>query len=153
MDKYTFEQKKSIVGRINKLEKNSRELIHIKDIITKNNTNAKFMKNNNGYFFQFHNLSFQTYKQIEEFLDKTDKKKQKAHFKKLNSMSENISDPLTDTITKKLRLTNAENHILNRIKYENELKKNETGTSNDDLELYCQDVSRSENNNIFVKKN
>lgn len=139
-ENFSFGKKKKLVERIQKLtDKN--DLMKIKKIIIDNNPDLGFMKNSNGYFMQFQNLSDDTYKKLTEFLDEKDIIDNKKEFLKIeselaeteellsaNSASISKEPPvkkIEKSTSKKLRLTNAENHLLNRKKYENELIKNE----------------------------
>jgi len=128
----SFDKKRKLADRIQKIN-NKTELQHIKAIIAENNPDLAFMKNSNGYFLQFQNLSDATYIAITKYLDKLDNKKLKDIETDIIDNSELLSDENTTltenasdkNVSKKLRLTNAESHILNRVKYEKELKKNE----------------------------
>jgi predicted transcriptional regulator len=162
---FPFEKKKKLADRIQKLSEKS-ELQQIKSLIAENNPDLPFMKNSNGYFLQFQNLSEPTYSAISKYLDKLDKKKLQDIESEMVDNSEILSDEinaLTDeiserNISKKLRLTNTESHILNRVKYEKELKKNEAN-SDEPLEYYNYDKPTSheptlskQSEEIFVEK-
>lgn len=153
-DIYTFDRKKKLSERIQKLA-TKKEIQAVKNIIVEKNPDLEFMKNSNGHFVQFQNLSNDTYIDITKYLDKNDKRKQKdidADMEKsVNALTDDIN--LTDTSqrnsSKKMRLTNTENHILNRLKYEQELKKNETN-SDENVAYFSHDNIKSDE--IFVQK-
>ena len=144
---YTVEQKKRLVGRINNIKKHD-DLKKIKDIIISSEPSIDYTKNSNGFLFQFSSLRNNTYVNIEKFLNKIENKNIDSDTPTNNTNNTNStnlessyrtektksSDNSSETemsksnnkpISKKLRLTNTENHILNRAKYEKELKKNE----------------------------
>jgi|APCry1669192647_1035423.scaffolds.fasta_scaffold00750_4 hypothetical protein len=129
---YTKNDKKRLITRINKIDDKK---IHkdIKKIIEKSNPELDSTKNSNGLFIYFNSLENITYTKIEEYLDKYDK----TH---LNEYKEDTSEDLSDSITvntkktiKKLKLTNAEQHILNKIKYENEMNNSINDNSESDI--------------------
>ena len=168
---FTFEQKRKLTERIHNLNVNTnkKELQFIKNYITENNPELFVMKNGNGYFMQFQNLNYKTYEELTKFLDKLDKKKAKEIESEMLENSELLSEEitaLTDNISerqhlsKKLRLTNTESHILNRVKYENELKKNETNCENEITYFNSENMKKKNNDppknkdktsDIFVK--
>ena len=150
-ESFSFEKKKKLATKIQKLSSRA-DLVQIKKIIVDNNPELAFMKNSNGYFMQFQNLSDGTYIKLSEFLNEKDSQEKKKILKEMESEicdnSDLLSDDvvaLTDNVTdknvsKKLRLTNTENHILNRAKYEKELKKNESNSDNDVVVYNCDNV-------------
>jgi hypothetical protein len=162
-DSYTFEKKKKLIDRIKKLTSKT-DWMNVKKIITDNNPELDCMKNSNGYFMQFKNLSEKTYDELTKFLDKAEKKKLKeleseiletsivTSDEKSNSNSANeASEKNKKNMSKKLRLTNTESHILNRKKYEDELKKNEEeGTTfSDDVEKKSHKSTKTDD--IFLQ--
>lgn len=168
--KYTIEQKKRLVTRINNVKKQN-DLKKIRDIILKCEPTLEYTKNNNGIFFtQFHLLSDCTYDEIEKFLNKMDKQKIKEITSELtgsetldsSDQQQSAEDFKSEkkNMTKKLRLTNTENHILNRARYEKEIKRNEREVLNlSDEEFYEPEkiLSLTEDNgskslDIFCKK-
>jgi hypothetical protein len=152
---FSFDKKRKLADRIQKVGSKA-ELQQIKAIIAENNPELSFMKNSNGYFLQFQNLSDATYIAITKYLDKLDKKKLKDIETDMIDNSEVISDEntaLTDdasekNVSKKLRLTNTESHILNRVKYEKELKKNEL---NGDEQIEYYNYENLLDNEIFIQ--
>ena len=147
---YTFEKKKKILDRINKLTQES-DFIQIKKIILENNPELDSMTNHNGLFLQFNYLSTATYIELSKYLDKSDKLKLKKLKNEIMETSEVISDDTftnngsDKNVSKKLRLTNTESHIINRVKYEKELKKNESMTDVEELHIYDPETSHKKN--------
>ena len=160
-ESFLFENKRKLADRIQKIV-SKKDLIQIKNIIIENNPDLPFMKNGNGYFMQFQNLSHDTYMKLTDFLDSNEKHDENIKIKEMTTeildSSELISDELTaitDTdetseciFSKKLRLTNTESHILNRVKYEKELKKNECNSNEDDTYFSYDNIKTKE---IFVQ--
>jgi len=157
-EEFTFDKKKKIVDRIGKLTSKS-DLATIKELILKNNPELEFMKNSNGYFTKFDKLSNKTYYDILSFLNKNDKKKMKVIEQELLDTNELLdsSDNNTNLVTdisdknlkKKLRLTNTENHVLNRAKYEHELRKNENNSDDDITYFNCENIKSKD---VKIKK-
>jgi hypothetical protein len=157
-EEFTFDKKKKLVDRIGKLT-NKSDLAIVKELILKNNSELQFMKNSNGYFTKFDKLSNKTYNDILSFLNKNDKKKMKVIQQEMLDTNELLecSDTNTNFVTdvsdknlkKKLRLTNTENHVLNRAKYEHELRKNENN-SDDDITYFNTENIKSKD--IKIKK-
>lgn len=163
-EEFTFDKKKKLVDRIGKLT-NKTDLAIVKELILKNNPELEFMKNSNGYFTKFDKLSNKTYNDILLFLNKNDKKKMKVleqeilDTNELLDSSDNNTNLIIDVsdknLKKKLRLTNTENHVLNRAKYEHELRKNENN-SDDDITYFnsenikSKDVKNKKQEDIFV---
>lgn len=159
-ESFTFEKKKKLAGRIEKLnyKNNKEELLSIKTIIIKHNPELDLTKNNNGYLLFFHNLAPNTYNDLSKFMDKYDKKRLDTEASLANSeeLSEGTTkEGNTKNMSKRFRLTNTESHILNRVKYENELKKNETNSDNEVTYFNSDNMSNKKNDNdgIFVKNN
>lgn len=98
----------------------------IKLIIEEHNPDLNILKNSNGYYLQFQNLTNETYILINEYLLNIESKIIKSPNIILDSSEQNTSEQFEKNGLKKYKLTNTENHILNRVKYENELKKNDT---------------------------
>jgi len=156
---FSFDKKKKLVNKIQQLT-NKTNLIEIKNIILENNPNLVPTKNSNGYFLYFHNLTTDTYKKITDYLDNIEKLEHEKQMQQLDSeiresselLSENFSNE-ENNISKKLKLTNVESHILNRMRYEKELKKNETN-SDEQIPYYNHDAKKynnSETSNIFIQ--
>lgn len=137
---YPTDKKRRLVDRIHNV-KSKEHLKTIKGIIVSTNPELSFMKNNNGLFAEFQSLNTQTYLELEKFLNKLDKAKQKREESEMDAleiMSSDMPSTMTDEMpkkqeySKKLRLTNTETHLLNRARYEKEIKKNEN-SDNDDV--------------------
>lgn len=143
---FTFEEKKKLADKIQKLT-NLSDYKAVHDIIIKYNPDLPITKNKNGYFMHFQSLEQKTYSSLIKLMQKIDSRKIKEIESEICIQSENLSeDAQGKTISKKLRLTNTENHILNRVKYENELKKNDN--SYDEMSYFGNNESKNE---IFVK--
>lgn len=143
-DSFTFEKKKKLMEKIQNL-KDKNEINDIRNIIFLHTKDPPHMKNSNGMFFVFDDLSEATYVELTKYIDKKNKKKLTQLEKEINQASELLSEELEaipekkthKIVPKNLKLTNAETHLLNRRKYEQELKKNEGGIpdaeNNDDI--------------------
>lgn len=131
IESFTFEKKKRLMGKIQKLKNNS-DMIDIKNIIFLHNENPPHMKNSNGMFFVFDNLTDITYVELAKYLNKKEHKQIKQMEKEIKQTSELLSEELDDVskknnnkyIPKNLKFTNTETHLLNRRKYEQELQNN-----------------------------
>lgn len=129
---FSIETKKSLANRIQKIN-DKKSLTTIKKIITDNNPELDEMKNSNGIFLKFNNLSNVTYKKIKTFLDSYEKQKKKNEIRNKLRESELLSEEInfitetSDNNTNNLRkykLTNEETNLINRIKYEKTLEEN-----------------------------
>lgn len=142
----SIEKKKRIISRLNEM-RNQDDLKKIRDIILKDNPMSEHAKNNNGTFFlQPKTLKDSTYLAVEKFLIKLDKQKIKSITSELintsdlsNEFSSEKQSDVKPGMSKKLRLTNTENHILNRAKYEKDIKENERNVLNLPDEEYHKD--------------
>lgn len=149
-DSFTFEKKKRLMGRIQNL-KDRTEIMDIKNIIFLHNDEPPHMKNSNGMFFVFDNLSEVTYIELVKYLDKKDKKNLKKMEKEIKQTSELLSDELgamsekkpDKNVPKSLKLTNAETHLLNRRKYEEQLQTNEDEAIEN---------GKKNDNDVFIKQ-
>jgi hypothetical protein len=148
--KFTFAKKKKILERIHKLT-DLTELKTIKSIIEKYNSNV-FTKNNNGYHSKFDSYVDETYIDLLNYLNKLDKKKLKQmksseeEYNMTNMTSINIT-PINTKYEKKYKLTNTENLVINRAKYDHAIRKN-NNNSDDEITLYnsenIEKINRSE---------
>ena len=145
---YTFDKKKKLMERINKLTSRS-NFEQVKKIIVENNQELESMQNQNGLFLQFNNLKNETYIELTSYLDKMEKANLKRMKDEIMETSEAISDEDTfnggseKNMSKKLRLTNTESHIINRVKYEKELEKNNNNTDIEELSVYDPETSHN----------
>jgi hypothetical protein len=147
-EKFPIEKMKIIIEKIG-LIKDEVILRKIKDVITLNNPNLEITKNSNGIFLRFQHLKYNTYIELEKLLNRLERKKVKTICSETSpsSSSENKSSSKQQ---KKLRLTNVENHIINRAKYEKQLRKNEFNEEDDTV--YPKDLLLvKSDNDIFVK--
>jgi len=122
MAEYTYEKKLKLSEKINSSLKKKSDMIDILTIITKHNPQLKITKNNNGYFSEFQNLTNITYSEIEKVLDRINKKT-KNHQEDNKIINHSITlNNKDDSHGKKQKYTNVENYILNRVRYEENLK-------------------------------
>jgi len=132
----------------NKIEEITDQILlaKIRNIIREYNPDISETKNENGIFIHFGDLKNRTYKEIDNILfdaysKKITKTSSTPNSEEKTTLTETLQKRPKDLI-KKYRLTNTENHILNRVRYEKELKKNE-GKEED---------KKMTDFNIFVKK-
>ncbi len=88
---YTFDKKKKLMERINKLSSRS-DFEQVKKIILNKNPELDSMKNQNGLFLQFNYLSNETYVELTACLDKIEKLKLRKLRDEMLETSEAISD-------------------------------------------------------------
>lgn len=126
---YDYDKKIELVKKINKIKKKE-YLINIFRIIVA--TSKDYTENNNGVFVFFHNLSDDTYEQIESYVNKIYKTHKKSS--SLLSVYSDLSDSqnfYSDTIEIKKNndannnLSNKEKIIMKRKKYEKYLDQNQ----------------------------
>jgi hypothetical protein len=154
-ESFSFDKKRRLADRIQKLT-DKKDLMQVKKIIVENNPDLPFMKNSNGYFMQFHDLSTESYIKLGEYMDKKDEKKRIKDIESdliesselLSEVNEITNDASDNNISKKLRLTNTESHILNRVRYEKELKKNENNSEEEITYFNCDSVKTKNNKSI-----
>ena len=131
---YTKYDKKKLIDRISKIHNKN---IHknIKKIIEKNNPDLNSTKNANGIFIYFNDLNEKTYGTIKNYLDNYDKQesKKKENDSEFMSSDENSdeSEEVKVAPIKKLKLTNAEQHILNQVKYKNTMNEIKEASESD----------------------
>lgn len=126
--------KKKLAEKISKIVILKADLKQVKDIILEYNPDAPHMKNSNGIFFPFNDLEPITYTKLNEFVKKIELKELRKTESELcgnNSSDDELAVTYNMTkiyngtkVSKKLRLTNTENHLINRAKYEQQLKEN-----------------------------
>lgn len=171
-EKCSFEQKKRLANRIQKLT-HVKDFIKIKKIIIEHNPGLEIVKNGNGLLMHFESLSNQTYVSIAQFFAEKDSAKESAKQSEENSVSEDIPstpnfhtdeqlysqlsnkherdfysmcDHITEPIKKipkRLRFTNTETQLLNRAKYETALEKYTTENEVDTV---------TKTNDIFIQR-
>lgn len=128
-NEYTKHDKKKLIDKINKIHDKQCHK-EIKKIIEKNNPKLESTKNSNGVFIYFNDLNKKTYGLIETYLNKYEKIQAKIKESEIiedNSSNETDSSSEFKEIRKnpikKLKLTNAEQHILNQVKYKNTISE------------------------------
>lgn len=141
MKKYKKEDIKNLRNRI----QNSKcSHTQIKNIIIKHNPKLQITSNRNGTFIYFNDVSEKTYLEIEKYLDKFDKQKVKENIAIQTSSDESTSDNELVTPVKKLKLTNAEQHVLNQVKYKNTISEY-TELSENDIFQKKKPIKKSKN--------
>lgn len=107
MHEYSFDEKKKLARKINKL-KTQEQFIAIHDIIIKHNEDHPITHNPTGYYLFFHNLTNQTYVEIDEYLKgiKPVVEKEPEYYRIIESIETSESE------TKPIRLTNKERQII-----------------------------------------
>lgn len=124
IEKYSFESKKKLKERIEKLTE--RENIEkIKQLIFKNNPNLSYTQNSSGILLFFHNLTDDTYNKIDLFLRRIDNQK----VKQITSTYTEEDDTITataefsDSYTNNIRLSSLEKNIIKKKDYYEKLKE------------------------------
>jgi hypothetical protein len=109
-------------------KKYKKDLKSIKKIIEDNNPDISMTKNNNGYFSpDFETLSYETYVELEKYLSEI-KDREKSAENTITDSEHHVfsASKNNDNLNKRLKYTNSENLILNKIKYENALKEHQS---------------------------
>lgn len=141
---YTVEKKKKLMEKITRLTSRS-DFEQVTKIIAEHNKNIESMKNANAMFLKFGSLTNETYIELSKFVDKIEQRKLKQMKEEIMESSDVFSaeefsvgnNTSEKNMSKKLRLTNNESHIINRVKYEKELKKNENMSEDyEDLQIF-----------------
>jgi hypothetical protein len=141
IEKYTFEFKKKLKERIEKI--NSKEHVEkIKQIIFKNNPNISYTQNSSGVLLFFHNLTEITYQKIDGYI-------KKLEFEKIKQITTtNISDEdfihhnISENFNINNRLSSLEKNIIKKKDYYEKLKEeNNVDTdviykSDDDMDIF-----------------
>jgi hypothetical protein len=116
-------------------------------------------KNNNGYFLpDFESYSSDTYIELTKYLDKIDQHEKSDN----NDIKSDIyysekTDDRSESGIKKLKYTNSETHILNKIQYERDLKNHQNDNKNqndedDDEDKKCENKSSEKLSQLIKKK-
>jgi hypothetical protein len=142
-------------------KKYKNDLKQIKKIIEELNPEICMTKNNNGYFLpDFESYSCETYNELTKYLEKVEKREKSESFSDTETKKSVYYSEKTDDYkdkNKKLKYTNSENHILNKIAYEKAMKKhqNECNECNEDFnnENKKEHIKIKELEKIFIKKN
>lgn len=129
---FSYEKIEKLADRIRNMrnKKYKNDLIQIKNIIVSNNPDISMIKNNNGYLApEFEKLSCSTYVKLTDYFDKMDERREESESERTQSDYYQYSrtDEFSEkNINKKLKYTNSENHILNKLKYEKALKQHQS---------------------------
>ena len=142
---FSHDKIRKIADRIGNMrdKKWKKDLINIKDIIVSNNPDIAMIKNNNGYFApEFEKLSQKTFYSLQEYFNKIENREKRCCINfgsDTESNTDNYYQEKTDDVidnNKKLKYTNSENHILNRLKYDKALKQHQSE---------CEELTKDEN--------
>jgi hypothetical protein len=152
----SIEQKKKLQQRIERMksQKDRDNLKTLMNIIHENNPELSVTNNKNGIFIKFDNLAEKTYTDIINWLEQidTNNKITSEHSDDIKLTPENNIKNKKNTVSKKLKLTNAEMQVINKIKYHKILKENEENKGNDITEnTSINDIMESNNKNVFAK--
>lgn len=130
MNNYSHERKKKIAEKIQKIKRKN-DLIKIFKLIYEENN--QITENNNGIFLFFHKLSDETYKKIEEMLKKIQKKKNEDSDRQKINYTPYYKDEFTEQekIIPKMKLSNMERNIIKRIRYEENMNKENNNVLSD----------------------
>ena len=131
---FDYELKKELAKEI-ELIKKKKYLLNILKIIFENESNKKFIENDNGIFMFFHNYKNETYIKIQEYIEKIKNKKKNITSEDSITLSENKYIPYeNDNINipnlkmNSIRLSNKEKNLIKRKVFSNNLKKSITSS-------------------------
>ena len=121
IEKYTFEFKKKLKERIEKI--NSKDHVEkIKQIIFKNNPNISYTQNSSGVLLFFHNLTEITYQKIDGYIKKIEFEKIKqittTNISEEDIIHHNVSENFNN-----IRLSSLEKNIIKKKDYYEKLKE------------------------------
>jgi hypothetical protein len=120
---FSYEKKVRLRDRIERLVKNKKDIISVIELLTQYNPMIHITKNKNGSLVDISELEDITYVELDKLMDDILCGNKKNDNKKCDLIDDNMEHETTDAITqKRLKYTNSENHILNRVKYEKALK-------------------------------
>jgi phosphoribosylformylglycinamidine (FGAM) synthase-like enzyme len=148
----SIEQQKKIVKRIEKMKskKDKDNLKNLMKIIRDNNPQYYETKNSGGILLKFNELTEKTHNEIVLWLEKIDNTRsmlsecsEDVIYKSPKNKQEKSPKHIHKISDKKLKPTNGEMQVINKLKYQKILKDNATKS--------IDDSSESEINNIFVK--
>lgn len=144
---YSFEELEKMVDKISKIRK-KKYLEGIRDIIIDNNPEIKITENANGLFFHFHNLTNETYSKINNLLKKISRVKSSDSDHLSSEYIPYSNDEFLFSSDNRLKYSNKEKNIIKRKIYDKELNN-----INSDSEQASRVLVKTENSNIFIKKN
>lgn len=127
---YPYEKIVKLSEKISRMrdKKYKKDLKHIKKIIEECNSDISMTKNDNGYFSpDFETLNYETYIKLENYLEEIKLRNNQTNSntdteKNLSYTSDKNNDC---ALNKRLKYTNSENLILNKIKYVNTIKEHQ----------------------------
>jgi len=132
MAEYSHEKKVKLAEYISTIRDRD-NLLYIKKLIVDNNPSINITKNNNGYFTEFQNLTAATYEKLDAYVSKL-KKKQRLDYDIEMSTERNATDSSNNAVVEQAvktsnrsKYTNAEIQMLNKIKYNDALNKQQGG--------------------------
>jgi len=151
IEKYTFEFKKKLKERIEKI--NSKEHVEkIKQIIFKNNPNISYTQNSSGVLLFFHNLTELTYQKIDTYLKKIEFEKIKQITTTNISDEDFITQNVSENFNINIRLSSLEKNIIKKKDYYEKLKEeNNVDTDiiyksdDDDMDIFLNKDITTEN--------
>jgi hypothetical protein len=141
MTKYTFDQKKKLATQLSKI-RNKTDALYVYEIINKLNDKCPTKENNKKTLLFFHELTDETYDELEKFIKLLKKKKRKLSqlqtSDSIDTISQSQSTSQTNTdykpyaidefpsqkdFTPKYKFSNKEKNIIKRKNYDNKINK------------------------------
>lgn len=155
---YPYESIIKLSERISNMrdKKYKKDLKSIKKIIEENNPDICMTKNNNGYFSpDFETLSYETYVKLEIFLNEIKDREKSAENTVTDSEHYVFSaSKNNENLNKRLKYTNSENLILNKIKYENALREHQSEyNEKKDEHIEIKDLAKIMKQDSEIKQN
>ena len=123
IEKYSFDMKKKIKERIDKVNTSREHIEKIKQIIFKYNPNLPHDKNSSGVLLFFHALDDITYQKIDMYLKKIEFEKIKQLTTTNISDEDLIAPTLSENFNSNIRLSSLEKNIIKKKDYYEKLKE------------------------------
>jgi endo-alpha-1,4-polygalactosaminidase (GH114 family) len=148
MSDFSYEKKVRLRNKIEKHTKSQNDILYVKKILKQHNPSICIVKNNNGSFIDILNLKPSTYTELAKYIENMEtQNNENDNNKNINDNNKTeiiqndtqissceYGDNKSDNVTlKRLKYTNSENHILNRVKYEKSIKKHQN--NEDDTQI------------------
>jgi hypothetical protein len=160
IEKYSFDMKKKIKERIDKINTSREHIEKIKQIIFKYNPNLPHDKNSSGVLLFFHALEDITYQKIDIYLKKIEFEKIKQLTTTNISDEDLIAPTLSENFNNNIRLSSLEKNIIKKKDYYEKLKEeNNVDTDiiyksdDDDMDIFLnKDTSLDISNKRTNKK-